>query len=152
MPFWLLSPPLSVSSCRPPVMHNSAVASTRHPPSAYVTAHANHSGYYKTETEFLKRVEEDATAFKPYGTLIHSYSRSASKMANSRKPRSIPQQVYGPEDEEIVDFEVYHVRPCSFNRCGFTLARTDHEWSRRHGIRLDSGSTIGGCSCSSFFT
>ena len=67
-------------------------------------------GYYTNEAEFTKRVEEDATSFKPFGKMIHSYSRSAHKMSRSRKNGDMPQPVYGPEEEEIVEFEVYHVR------------------------------------------
>ncbi|TCD60783.1 histone acetyltransferase 1 [Steccherinum ochraceum] len=67
-------------------------------------------GYYKSEAEFTKRVEEDATTFKPYGTLIHSYSRSARKMSSGRKNASLPQPVYNPNDDEIVEFEVYHAK------------------------------------------
>ncbi|KAH8100254.1 histone acetyltransferase type B [Cristinia sonorae] len=62
-------------------------------------------GYDTNEADFLKRVEEDAATFRPYGRLIHSYSRSAHKM--SRKHAHMTQG-YDPNDEDIVDFEVYH--------------------------------------------
>lgn len=68
------------------------------------------SGVYTSEADFMKRVEQDATSFRPSGSLVHSYSRSARKMSNSRKHASHPQSVYTPDEEEIVEFEVYHVR------------------------------------------
>ncbi|TFK87923.1 histone acetyltransferase type B catalytic subunit [Polyporus arcularius HHB13444] len=58
------------------------------------------------EKEFLERVEHDATHFKPYGEKIYSYTRAATTLPKG-KNISIP-QVLGPDDEETVDFEVYH--------------------------------------------
>ncbi|OBZ75134.1 Histone acetyltransferase type B catalytic subunit [Grifola frondosa] len=63
--------------------------------------------YHKDEAEFLARVEKDATAFKPFGEKIYSYSRSATSVSSKGKNVAIP-QVLSPEDEETVDFEVYH--------------------------------------------
>lgn len=56
----------------------------------------------------MKLVEEDATAFKPYGKKIYSYSRSASMLSSKGKNVAI-EQVMSPGDEETVEFEVYHV-------------------------------------------
>lgn len=66
------------------------------------------AGYFKDEDEFLKRVEEDAISFKPYGKKIYSYSRPANTLSSKGKNVSIA-QVLNPEDEETVEFEVYHV-------------------------------------------
>ena len=64
-------------------------------------------GYSTDEQEFLERVEHDATHFRPYGEKIYSYTRAATTLPKGKNV-SIP-QVLGPEDEETVDFEVYHV-------------------------------------------
>lgn len=64
-------------------------------------------GYSTDEQEFLDRVEHDATHFKPYGEKIYSYTRAATTLPKGKNV-SIA-QVLGPDDEETVDFEVYHV-------------------------------------------
>jgi hypothetical protein len=64
------------------------------------------TGYYRDEEAFLMRVEEDATAFKPHGDLIYTYTRpspSASGKGKSIAPLS-------PENSDAVVYEVYHVR------------------------------------------
>jgi histone acetyltransferase 1 len=53
--------------------------------------------YYKDETEFLKRVEEDAENFKPFGELVSSYTRPVETI-DSKEPT-----------EDAIEFEVYHV-------------------------------------------
>ncbi|KAI0668463.1 histone acetyltransferase type B [Trametes maxima] len=63
-------------------------------------------GYYTDEQKFLERVEEDALNFKPFGQKIYSYSRAARTLTKG-KDVAIP-QVLSPEDQETVDFEVYH--------------------------------------------
>lgn len=63
--------------------------------------------YLTDEKEFLERVEHDATHFKPYGEKIYSYTRAGTTLPKGKNV-SIP-QVLGPDDEETVDFEVYHV-------------------------------------------
>ena len=64
-------------------------------------------GYYTDEQEFLKRVEEDAINFKPAGEKIYSYSRAATTLPKGKNVAI--SQVLSPEDQETVDFEVYHV-------------------------------------------
>ncbi|KAL6308026.1 histone acetyltransferase type B catalytic subunit [Sparassis latifolia] len=73
------------------------------------------AGYYTDEDEFKKRVEADATAFSPLGTRILTYTRPASTLSRKGKHIVIP-QVLSPEDEETVDFEVYH---CTWQTPGF---------------------------------
>ncbi|KAI9056961.1 histone acetyltransferase type B [Trametes sanguinea] len=68
-------------------------------------------GYYTDEQKFLERVEEDAINFKPYGQKIYSYTRSATTLIKGKNV-AIP-QVLSPEDQETVDFEVYHVSAIS---------------------------------------
>ena len=63
--------------------------------------------YYTDEKKFLERVEHDAINFKPVGEKIHSYTRAATTLPKGKNV-AIP-QILSPEDEEIVDFEVYHV-------------------------------------------
>ncbi|KAI0792801.1 histone acetyltransferase type B catalytic subunit [Abortiporus biennis] len=72
-------------------------------------------GDYSTSLpEFLEQVESDALSFRPYGEKIYSYSRPASSLntekenGNGRNVVGIT-QVLSPEDEETVEFEVYHV-------------------------------------------
>ncbi|KAF7970666.1 hypothetical protein HWV62_23316 [Athelia sp. TMB] len=69
-------------------------------------------GYLTDESAFLARVEADATNFKPYGELIHTYTRpspSATGKGKSVGPLS-------PESEDAVVFEVYH---STWNTPGF---------------------------------
>ncbi|KAI0933501.1 hypothetical protein AcV5_005629 [Taiwanofungus camphoratus] len=63
--------------------------------------------YYTDEAAFLARVEADALTFTPLGTRIFAYTRPASTLSRKGKHVAIP-QVLSPEDEETVDFEVYH--------------------------------------------
>lgn len=62
------------------------------------------SDYSKDETEFLKRVEEEATSFKPIGEMIFSYSRHTSRRKATNGHIDVP----GSEEMEIVEYEVYH--------------------------------------------
>ena len=64
-------------------------------------------GYYTDEQKFLERVEHDATNFKPYGDKIYSYTRAATTLTKGKNVAI--SQVLSPEDQETVDFEVYHV-------------------------------------------
>ncbi|KZS98869.1 histone acetyltransferase type B [Sistotremastrum niveocremeum HHB9708] len=62
--------------------------------------------YYKSETEFLKRVAKDAVEFKPLGNLIHTYTR--------RKRSGDDEELVKNGDNESDEkrtFEVYHVSP-----------------------------------------
>ena len=65
------------------------------------------AGYYTDEEKFLERVEHDAINFKPFGEKIYSYTRAATTLTKGKNV-AIP-QVLSPEDQETVDFEVYHV-------------------------------------------
>lgn len=78
--------------------------------------------YYKDEAAFFERVEQDATTFRPPGKLIYTYTRPVSTI--SRKGKNVAPdsssngdhqlQVHNPEDDETVDFEVYHVSTLLF--------------------------------------
>ncbi|KXN82637.1 Histone acetyltransferase type B catalytic subunit [Leucoagaricus sp. SymC.cos] len=72
------------------------------------------SGYYTDESEFEKRVEEDATAFKPCGELIYLYSRPAP---GKGKGKNIATSKSNAEDD--VTFEVYHTNKTTWDTPGF---------------------------------
>ncbi|KAG7441079.1 histone acetyltransferase type B catalytic subunit [Guyanagaster necrorhizus] len=63
--------------------------------------------YYTDLAEFVAKVEEDASSFKPLGEMIHSYSRPLP--AQKGKGKAI-------ESTDTVDFEVYHT---TFHTPGF---------------------------------
>ncbi|KAJ8482138.1 hypothetical protein ONZ51_g5563 [Trametes cubensis] len=63
-------------------------------------------GYYTDEQKFLERVEHDALNFKPFGQKIYSYTRAATTLTKGKNVAI--SQVLSPEDQETVDFEVYH--------------------------------------------
>ena len=63
-------------------------------------------GYYRDEAAFLARVEEDATAFKPHGDLIHTYTRASPSAMGKGRGVAPP----GSDGEDAVVFDVYHVR------------------------------------------
>ena len=75
-------------------------------PTMIVPSHC--SGYYTNESEFLARVEEDATSFKPPGQLIYSYTRP-SPIMNERGKGTADVQNLDPESLDAMVFEVYHV-------------------------------------------
>ncbi|KAI0737870.1 histone acetyltransferase type B catalytic subunit [Daedaleopsis nitida] len=62
--------------------------------------------FFTDEEKFLERVEHDAVNFKPYGEKIYSYTRAATTLTKGKNV-AIP-QLLSPEDQETVDFEVYH--------------------------------------------
>lgn len=64
-------------------------------------------GYYTDEAAFVKRVEEDATTFKPYGELIYSYSRPSPTKGKGKKGKSVANGGDAAEDDAL--YEVYHV-------------------------------------------
>lgn len=72
-------------------------------------------GYYKDEAEFLNRVEEDATSFKPHGDLIHTYVRPSPSAVGKGKSKSAA--ALNAQSEDAVVFEVYHVRSCAITGC-----------------------------------
>jgi len=61
-------------------------------------------GYYTDRSEFEKRVEEDATAFKPCGELIYSYTRPAPIKGKGKGVATC-----APATEDDIVYEVYHV-------------------------------------------
>jgi len=69
-------------------------------------------GYYRTESEFLARVEEDAVSFRPLGEKIASYTRVAPNSATKGKGAAVTL----PEDDpDAVVYEVWHVRTSTPN-------------------------------------
>ncbi|KAI5831336.1 histone acetyltransferase type B [Schizophyllum commune Tattone D] len=73
-------------------------------------------GYYTDEAEFSKRVSEDALAFKPPGERIHTYTRPSPTAAGKGKGKDTTSD---PNNENVVEFEVYHVRIASWSTPGF---------------------------------
>ena len=67
-------------------------------------------GYYKDEEAFLKRVEEDAVNFKPFGKLIYSYTRPAPATAAKGKEAVDSKIPESSISDDMIEFEVYHVR------------------------------------------
>jgi histone acetyltransferase 1 len=64
-------------------------------------------GYYRTESEFLARVEEDAVSFRPPGEKIASYTRVAPNHATKGKGAAVTL----PEDDpDAIVYEAWHVR------------------------------------------
>lgn len=57
------------------------------------------------ETKFQALVEEDATSFKPLGTLIHSYTRHLGTGKGKGKEAT----EISADSEDSVVFETYHV-------------------------------------------
>ncbi|KAF5324722.1 hypothetical protein D9611_004325 [Ephemerocybe angulata] len=71
--------------------------------------------YLTDEAEFLKRVDEDATSFRPSGQLIHSYTRP-SPGAKGKGKGSANAQSLDATSEDVIEFEVYHT---NWNTPGF---------------------------------
>ncbi|KAI0082849.1 histone acetyltransferase type B catalytic subunit [Panus rudis PR-1116 ss-1] len=77
--------------------------------------------YYTDEAEFLKRVEEEATTFKPFGELIHTYTRDVNHAVrvetgsddswdDRKKPEASSSKTpEPPAPMEIVQYEIYRV-------------------------------------------
>ena len=62
--------------------------------------------YCQTETEFLARVEEDATSFRPPGVKIHSYTRASPQSpAKGKGAATTPSE----DDPDAIVYEVWHV-------------------------------------------
>jgi histone acetyltransferase 1 len=61
-------------------------------------------GYFKDEKAFLARVEEDANEFKPFGELIHSYTRPSPLSAGKGKGVA----PIDPQSDDAIVFEVYY--------------------------------------------
>lgn len=66
-------------------------------------------GYYTDEAVFQKRVEEDATTFRPPGQLIHTYTRPAPNSSSKGKRKRDNNQPLDPLSEDVIEYEVYHV-------------------------------------------
>jgi histone acetyltransferase HAT1-like protein len=102
--------------------------------------------YYRTESEFLARVEEDAVSFRPPGEKIASYIR----IAPDSKKKSKGAVVTLPEDDpDAIVYEVWHVRvlppPLHFACRHRTLF---DNCLRQRGTTQDSENITGGCNCS----
>jgi histone acetyltransferase 1 len=78
--------------------------------SAPTDAHAI-SDYVKGEASFLKRVEQDATVFRPLGEKVSSIVRRASSAKGKGKPKET--DIVNEGDEDAVVYEAYHV--CAFS-------------------------------------
>ncbi|KAF8590494.1 histone acetyltransferase type B catalytic subunit [Ramaria rubella] len=63
------------------------------------------SDYLNSESEFLKRVEEDAIAFRPLGTKIASYTRRAAGKGKGKSRANAP---VDEDSDDAVTYEVYH--------------------------------------------
>ncbi|KIJ44181.1 hypothetical protein M422DRAFT_60053 [Sphaerobolus stellatus SS14] len=66
------------------------------------------SDYLKSESDFLKRVEQDALSFRPLGTKIASYTRRAESAKGKGKGKTRADEPVDEEDEDTVTYEVYH--------------------------------------------
>lgn len=81
--------------------------------------------YYKKEDEFLKRVEKDAISFKPFGEKIHTYKRKSA--LGKGKGKAIVSSDDVQEDDNVILYEVYHVR--KFIICQKCLPLlSQHDW------------------------
>ncbi|XP_006458564.1 hypothetical protein AGABI2DRAFT_183588 [Agaricus bisporus var. bisporus H97] len=61
--------------------------------------------YYKDESAFEKRVEEDAINFKPFGELIYSYTRPPPRTGKRKRSAKTSRNTSAQGD---VTYEVYH--------------------------------------------
>lgn len=60
----------------------------------------------RSEDDFSRRVDQDATSFRPMGTKIASYARRAE----SSKGKGRAADAVSHDDEDAVVYEAYHVR------------------------------------------
>ena len=72
------------------------------------------TGYYTDEEEFLKRVEKDATEFKPLGEKIFSYKRKVGPSKGKKKAFDSGDDLDENSDDVVV-YEVYHVSICVYS-------------------------------------
>ncbi|KAG8853503.1 histone acetyltransferase 1 [Tulasnella sp. 330] len=63
--------------------------------------------YVKSEVTFRKRVEKDATTFKPVGEKIYSYARKAESAQNAKGKGKATNEAVNEDDEDAVVYEVY---------------------------------------------
>ncbi|KAG9018924.1 histone acetyltransferase 1 [Tulasnella sp. 427] len=75
--------------------------------------------YLKNEDEFNKRVEKDATTFKPLGTKIYSYARPAEGSAKGKGKAAAAQKGYATASEDDEDAVVYEVYWANWETPGF---------------------------------
>ena len=69
------------------------------------------TGYETDEKTFQGIVEREATEFKPLGIRIYSYQRiSPSSRGKGKGLASVTD--LDPENEDVVEYEVYHVCIC----------------------------------------
>ncbi len=104
--------------------------------------------YYRTESEFLARVEEDAVSFRPPGEKVASYTR----IAPDSKKKGKGTVVTLPEDDpDTIVYEVWHVRflspppPSPFR---LSPSHLFDNCLRQSGTLQDSKNITGGCNCS----
>ena len=62
--------------------------------------------YYRTEAEYLERVEEDALSFRPPGVKINSYTRAAPHSSVKGKGAAV---TLSEDDPDAIVYEVWHV-------------------------------------------
>lgn len=112
-----------------------------------------HPDYLTDETEFLKRVEEDAVSFKPLGQLLYTYTRPLPHILQKGKGKSVANG-NGSQSGDVVTYEVYHVSICLLLNTRFasivqnTLFLIPLYSPSRHGTPLVSENTTAGCNCS----
>ncbi|KLO19663.1 histone acetyltransferase type B catalytic subunit [Schizopora paradoxa] len=63
--------------------------------------------YLKNEEDFEKRVEHDATHFKPLGEKIYSYKRRLA-LGKGKGKADVASEELNEDDEDVVTYEVYH--------------------------------------------
>ncbi|KDQ18533.1 hypothetical protein BOTBODRAFT_154460 [Botryobasidium botryosum FD-172 SS1] len=69
--------------------------------------------YYKDREQFVKRVEQDATTFKPMGEKVYSYTRRATTSGKGKTKQD------EPVDEDSDDAVVYEVYKATWATPGF---------------------------------
>jgi len=94
-------------------------------------------GYHTDEASFQRAVEAQAD-FKPEGKLVYSYTRPSPSAKSKGKATSLHREL-DPTSEDVVEFEVYHVR---VNFSFFALLLMAY---RQHGIPQGLENTTGEC-------
>ncbi|PAV23381.1 histone acetyltransferase type B catalytic subunit [Pyrrhoderma noxium] len=64
--------------------------------------------YFTDEDEFNKRVEKDASEFKPLGEKIYSYKRRIGTSDKGKGKADEPSEELDENSEDVVTYEVYH--------------------------------------------
>lgn len=84
------------------------------------------AGYYTDESEFNKRVSEDALSFKPPGERIHTYTRPSPTAVGKGKGKDTASD---PDSADVVEFEVYHVSTVSSRHWSMLNVCVKATWS-----------------------